>query len=147
MMEAIRALTVSELIARVVILVASVTGVLQMMPVKVNPWSWLAKRVGRAINKEMMDKFEAIDRKVDKLECNMERAAATNNRTKIIRFASEIRLRQKHSKDYFDEVMCAITEYDQYCEDHPDFKNNITQASSKLIEETYHECLRDNTFL
>lgn len=146
-MEAIMALTVSELIARIAILAATVTGILQFLPVKINPWSWLAKRVGRSINKELMDQFEMIDRKVDKLETNMERAAATNNRTKIIRFASEIRLRQKHSKDYFDEVMGAITEYDQYCEDHPDFKNSITQASSKLIEETYHECLRDNTFL
>ena len=94
-----------------------------------------------------MEAVNGIRSEVDEIKEDMAKGKAANQRTKIIRFGSEIRLREKHSKDYFDEIMNDITDYEQYCDTHPDFKNSITAASSDIIKETYKRCLEENSFL
>lgn len=35
---------------------------IQIAPVKVDPWSWIAKKVGRAINGEVLEKFGELEK-------------------------------------------------------------------------------------
>lgn len=44
---------------------ALVMTLVQIAPVQVNPWSWLAKRIGRAINAEVLDQVQTTQRKLD----------------------------------------------------------------------------------
>ena len=32
----------------------------QVSPIKVNPWSWLARKIGRAINGEVIDRVDRL---------------------------------------------------------------------------------------
>ena len=41
------------------IVIAALT-MIQIVPVKVNPWSFIARTIGRALNKELMDKLESV---------------------------------------------------------------------------------------
>lgn len=132
--------------------VVAVLGVfIQITPVKFNPLSWIAKKIGRAMNGEWEDKMDKrmdnFEIKVDKLEHSMDESNAKNNRTKILRYGDEILRGQRHSKDHFDEILVCITEYDQYCASHPDFKNHITEITTKRILATYEKCLEENSFL
>lgn len=34
----------------------------QIAPIKVDPWSWIAKKVGRAINGEVLEKFGELEK-------------------------------------------------------------------------------------
>ena len=146
-MEALQDLTVYELVGRIACIVVAISGVIQFTPIKLNPWSWLSKKIGKALTGDLLEAVNGVRAEVDEIKDNMAKSKAANQRTKIIRFGSEIRLREKHSKDYFDEIMNDITEYEQYCDAHPDFKNNITAASSEIIKETYKRCLEENSFL
>ena len=147
MLETLSAMSVYELAGRIALILAAVGVIIQITPIKLNPWSWLAKKVGRAMNSEMIDEIKDMRSELDDMKQEMEEQNAKYLRTKIIRFASEIRVHQLHTKDYFDEIMDDITSYDQYCEEHKDFKNNITVASSGLIVDTYKKCLEENSFL
>lgn len=147
MIQALQSLTVMELAGRIALAIAAISVVIQITPVKVNPWTWLARKIGKAINGDMIDEFKAVREDLDAMKADMEETNAKNLRTKIIRFASEIRVHQLHTKDYFDEIMEDITAYEQYCDTHKDFKNNITITSSELIVETYKKCLEENSFL
>lgn len=147
MIQALQNLTVMELAGRIALVIAAISIVVQITPIKVNPWSWLARKIGKAINSDMIDEFKAVREDLDAMKADMEETNAKNLRTKIIRFASEIRVHQLHTKDYFDEIMEDITAYEQYCDTHKDFKNNITITSSELIVETYKKCLEENSFL
>lgn len=146
-MEALQDLTIYELVGRIACIVIAISGIVQFTPIKLNPWSWIGRKIGKSINRDVIDAVSDLRKEVDEMRDNMARNKAANQRTKIIRFGSEIRLAQKHSKEYFDEIMQDITEYDQYCDEHPTFRNNITASSSEIIKETYKKCLEENSFL
>ena len=146
-MEALQNLTIYELVGRIACIVVAISGVIQFAPIKFNPWSWLGKKIGKALTGDLLEAVNNLSAEIDEIKEDMARGKAENQRTKIIRFGSEIRLREKHTKDYFDEIMTDITEYEKYCDTHPDFKNNITSASSEIIKETYKRCLEENSFL
>lgn len=144
----------SQRISDILATLALFSIVIEVAPIKINPWSFLAKKIGKAMNSDVLDSIVTLDKKVNQLdsyvkqleqaqlECEAKRA-----RTRILRFGDEVRLNVKHSKDSFDEVLADITFYDTYCSTHPDFKNNRTKSTEKVIVDVYEECLRNDSFL
>ena len=139
--------------------------VLQIAPIKINPWSWLGKligrffgwlgkRVGKAINGDVITELEEIKDRLTVLEKHDEQQDATRARDKaldarrrILRFADECRRKDKHSEEHFNNVFEDIKYYTSYCRDHEDFANDKARLSIKRIEEVYEECGRENSFL
>ena len=73
----------------------------QIAPIKINPWSAVARGIGKTMNKDMMDKLESVETEVkdlkekhDKLESRMDKDDADACRTRIIRFADELTSRK-----------------------------------------------------
>ena len=119
----------------------------QITPIKINPWSWIAKRIGRAINSEVLEKVNKIDETVEKLKDEDAEQWASLSRTHILRFGDEILHGVAHSKEHFDQILVDISKYESYCKDHPEYLNNIANATIKQIKKTYQKCLEDNSFL
>ena len=147
-------LTMGELLGWGSDAVVALSGVVEFSKIKINPWTWLARHVGRAINGEVLDKMDTLNERVDKLSGKVDQSEARQDerdaktaRTHILRFGDEARIGVRHSKESFDEVLADITAYETYCNAHPEFPNNRTRAAEKFISETYDECLRENKFL
>lgn len=147
-------LTMGELLGWGSAAVVALSGFVEFSKIKINPWTWLARHVGRAINGEVLDKVDGISTRVDKLadkvdqsEARQDERDAKTARNHILRFGDEVRIGVRHSKESFDEVLADITAYESYCNAHPEFPNNRTRAAEKFISETYDECLRENKFL
>ena len=147
-------LTMGELLGWCGAAVVALSGVVEFSKIKINPWTWFARHVGRAINGEVLDKMDALNERVDKLSGKVDQIEARQGerdaktaRTHILRFGDEVRIGTRHSKESFDEVLADITAYETYCNAHPEFPNNRTRAAEKFISETYDECLRENKFL
>lgn len=123
--------------------------VIQVSPIKINPWSWIARKVGSACNKETNDAVKDLNEVVVRLQHICEETDAKVARERILWFGDELIFapEKKHSKDRFDSVLAYITEYDNYCADHPEFKNHITGSTTKMIMEVYERCMREHTFL
>lgn len=120
--------------------------VIQITPIKINPWSWLARKVGRAINGEVLSKQDQLCTDLADLRFTVDERAAKDSRIRILRFGDEILHGREHSKEHFDQILQDITEYDQYCREHPDFKNNMTQITTQKIMETYAEVWENRAF-
>ena len=147
-------LTMGELLGWGSAAVVALSGVVEFSKIKINPWTWLARHVGRAINGEVLDKMDTLNERVDKLSGKVDQSEARQDerdakmaRAHILRFGDEVRIGVRHSKESFDEVLADITAYETYCNAHPEFPNNRTRAAEKFISETYDECLRENKFL
>lgn len=121
--------------------------VLQLAPVKINPWTWIARAVGRAINAELIAEFGDLKKEVQTIKKNTEEHEAKSARVRILRFGDEILHNVKHSQEHFNQILLDITEYEEYCSHHPEFRNNVTGITTKRIMETYEKCLKDNDFL
>lgn len=119
----------------------------QIVPVKINPWSWVAKAIGRAINGEVLAKLGEVEKRLDKHITTDDRRAADGNRTRILHFNNELLRNLKHTKEEFVEVLAEIDAYEKYCREHPDYPNNRAILAIENIRETYKRRLDKHDFL
>ena len=123
------------------------TTLIQVSPIKVNPWSWLARTIGRAINKEILENVNSMQETLDKHITKDDERYAKQCRLRILRFNDEILQNKLHTKEHFDEILDDITEYERYCSDHPNYKNNKAVMAIHNVNRVYSECLTKNSFL
>lgn len=114
--------------------------VVQIAPVKVNPWSWLARTIGRAVNAEVIKKLDAHITMDD-------RRCADGHRTRILHFNNELLRDIDHTKEEFTEVLAEIDAYEDYCRGHPEYPNNRAVLAIENIREVYKERLKRHDFL
>lgn len=114
---------------------------IQVAPVKINPWSWLAKAIGKAMG------IEAIEKKLDAHIDMDDRRTADGHRARILHFNNEMLRDINHTKEEFTEVLAEIDAYELYCREHPEYPNNRAILAIKNIQEVYMERLKRHDFL
>ena len=140
-------MTVTQLLAGGGGLLVVVMTLVQISPVKINPWTALAKAIGRAINGEVIQKVDKLGRDLQTVRQEAAEQAAISYRARILRFGDEIMHDVRHSKDHFDQTLHDITEYEKYCKANPEFENNMTALTAARIKKIYSQCLEKNDFL
>lgn len=139
-------MTMEEIATGGGILLVAMT-LIQIAPIKLNPWSALAKAVGRAINGEVIAKVDRLERELLDMKENQEERDAISCRARILHFGDETIHGVRHTKEHFDQILRDITTYERYCDDHPNFENNTTVLTSQRIKDIYEECLKTKDFL
>lgn len=136
------------------LLAVGVTGVIQVSPIKVDPWSTLAKKIGNAINQDIIVKVDDLENTVAEIQkVNDQRAAREDERNaciarqRILRFGDEVRHGQNHSEEHYNDILEDITDYEKYCDTHKDFKNQKAQSTIKIIVKAYEGHMQNNDFL
>lgn len=147
-------LAIKDYVSDIVAVLAIFSIVIEVAPIKINPWSFIASKLGKAFNKEVLNEITTLNNRVNELDKSVQQSEALQKerdaktaRTNILRFGDEIRIGTRHSKESFDEILSDITEYESYCATHQDFKNNRTKSTEKIIIEVYEHCLRTDSFL
>ena len=115
----------------------------EISPIKINPWSW----IGKVLNKDILHKLEKVEKDVAEVKREVGESSAVSSRYRILRFDDEILHDMKHSKEHFDQILLDIDVYEKFCDEHPDFKNNLAVMAIKHIKEIYSNCSRENSFL
>ena len=93
---------------------------------------------------KQIDSLEEAFNQKNKEDAEKEAKAA---RRRILRADDEIRMGMKHSKDFFDDVLRDIDAYEEFCDEHPHFKNRCAESAIKNVAETYETCKAQNSFL
>lgn len=151
--------------------VAIFTVAQKIAPKGKKPWSILLSFIGREINadivqtqNELSERIDALDKKLESIQQDMsgridvldakimntdqklDKSIAISSRVRILRFGDELYERRAHGRESFSQVFEDIKTYDDYCESHKDFKNHMTESTTKIIAETYDELLRKKDF-
>lgn len=140
-------MTWEEIVARCAVILLGLSAIIQIAPIKINPWSWIAKKIGRALNSEVIEKVDKLEKDVKQLQSDLDEQSARNARARILRFGDEILHGVKHSQEHFDEILSCITDYTKYCDEHPEFRNHVTVITTQHILDVYDNCRRENSFL
>lgn len=119
----------------------------EITPIKINPWSWIGRGVGRLINGEVIDKVDNLNQELTDHKAKSEERHATLCRAHILRFGDEILHGIPHSKEGYDSILLDVDYYEEYCEKHPNYKNNIAVETIKHIKYMYHKHLQEDSFL
>ena len=121
--------------------------IIQISPIKINPWSYLARRMGKALNREVIDKIDQLSIDLIDLRNVCDEREADLCRTHILHFNDEILHDVNHTKEHFDQILIDISNYELYCNSHPNYKNNIANDAISRIKRTYQKCGDEGTFL
>ena len=107
-------------------------------------WGFLQFLLERKDKKKDCSKkiLEAIQKINDKLD----QRTAISCRIRILKFMDEIIEGWEHSKDSYNQIMRDITDYLQYCDDHPQFLNHQTDATIERLKKDYEQRLATNDF-
>lgn len=119
----------------------------QLSPIKINPWNAIARWLGKAINGEVLDKLETVERRMNEhIKADDERDADMH-RARILQFNTELLRDIKHTKEDFTEILYNIDCYERYCREHPDYQNNRAVHAIANIGRVYDERLEKHDFL
>ena len=75
------------------------------------------------------------------------RVLADTRRVRILRGSDEIKLKMRHSEEWFNQMNEDITEYERYCDTHPGYKNNRAVHAIANINAVYDKAYAENDFL
>ena len=134
-------MSIQELLLKGGGIVFALLTLVQITPIKVNPWSAIARAIGKAlIWGDIMAKLEEHIRVDDERDADM-------HRYRLLRFNTELLRKTRHTKEEFDEILYSVTYYERYCEDHPKYENNRAVLAIENIKRVYKECMETNDFL
>ncbi|MBS6533635.1 MAG: hypothetical protein KH338_08395 [Oscillospiraceae bacterium] len=121
--------------------------VIQLAPIKVNPWSAIAKAIGRAVNAEVLAELERTRIRLDDHIRTDDERAADMHRARILRFNQELIRQIPHTREEFIEVLTEIDRYQRFCREHPDYPNSRAVHAIANIGRVYDERLQKHDFL
>lgn len=121
--------------------------VIQLAPIKVNPWSAIAKAIGRAVNAEVLAELEQTRIRLDDHIRTDDERAADMHRARILRFNQELIRQIPHTREEFIEVLTEIDRYQRFCREHPDYPNSRAVHAIANIGRVYDERLQKHDFL
>ena len=147
-------MTLQELIAGWGGAIALVLTLVQIAPVRLNPWSALGRAVGRAVNSDVLRQLDELRRAqeesrrlLDSHILSSGEAAADTHRRRILAFNNELLRAIPHTREDFLDILAEINAYEAYCDGHPDYSNQRATHAIANIGRVYDERLQKRDFL
>lgn len=118
----------------------------QIAPIKLNPWGAIFKWLGRQLNREVMEKIDTLETQLDDHIKESAEAELRARRVSILDFSSSVIQGVNYHKEKFDFMIAECDSYEKYCQDN-NVKNGVAEASIAEIRRVYKERLHSNSFL
>lgn len=128
-------------------LLAVLLTLVQIAPVKINPWSAIAKAIGKAINADVLRELDTVTQKLDTHIRVDDERNADSYRTRILQFNNELLREIQHTREDFIEILAVIDDYESYCRSHKEYKNNRAVCAIENIKRVYMDRLQKHDFL
>lgn len=127
---------------------------IQIAPIKVNPWSALVKWFGKSINADVLEKLDEVETAQKETRARLDAHIAVDDernadehRLRILQFSNELLRDIPHTQEEFIEILAEIDFYEDYCDDHPKYENNRAVHAIAHIKKVYDERLDKHDFL
>lgn len=119
----------------------------EIAPIKINPWSAIAKAIGRALNAEVLAELKHTQKKLDEHIRVDDQRDADSHRQRILQFNNELLRDIPHTREDFIEILAVIDCYEAYCKGHSDYKNSRCVHAIANIGRVYDDRLKKHDFL
>lgn len=132
----------------------AVLSLLEIAPIKVNPWSAIARGLGRAFNAEVLADLKTVQQAqqdtrsaLDKHQAADDEYKAECHRAALLAFNTSLLRGELHTQEDFFDAFRHIDQYEDYCRSHPGYKNNRASHAIANIGRVYDERLKARDFL
>ena len=117
----------------------------EVTPIKINPWSVLLKWIGRKTNAELYSKVDALSSDMETFKKDFENKNANDLRWSILGFASSCRKGERHSREEWKHVVEQMAFYEDYVEEKK-ITNGVIKEDTKYLRNLYHRISAENDF-
>lgn len=122
--------------------------IVQVAPIKINPWDFLLGWVGERFNSGINKRINEVDNRVNNLEKSIDSHIEKcdiddwkKKRNYIIKFVNEGVNGARHTKEAFENIIALCDEYEEYVKQHPNVHNGVINDSMYAIRTRYQEHL------
>lgn len=119
-------------------IIVMLLSIVEIAPVKVNPWRWLKS-------------FAELPSRVEKLENEFKDDRAFRWRSLIFNRSRTIERGLKTGelmrREEWEDTLETISNYERYCNHHPEFKNELAVQTIEYIRKQYQYALEHDLFL
>ena len=119
-------------------------GLIQISPIKINPLSWIARKIGNALNADILKRLDGTDKAITELDKKLDKHVLENEREKmddcrrrILMFNEKVLAEDKITKERYDSVLEDIDIYEKYCNSNPDYPNSKALLSIENLKKDY----------
>lgn len=110
---------------------------IEISPIKLNPIQWL----GKVLTKSVVERLDATEKHVDKIEAKLDEHIASAYRTKIISFQDDIVHRgMNKTHKQWREILRACMEYEEYVANNKLINGDGTEAIEFIRAEYQVKC-------
>ena len=138
MKEVVDTLLLPPLFFKDFAILAAILTIVQVTPIKFNPWTWLKN-------------FIALPKQLENLEHEFNDDRAFRWRSLIFNRSRTIEKSLKTGdllrREEWEDTIETIGNYERYCEGHPEFKNELAVQTIEYIKNQYQFALEHNLFL
>lgn len=141
--------------------IVGLMSLLEVSKIEINPWTYLARKFGNAINHDISEQIKEVNQRIDDVESSIDEVKriqtddeskadeyrAITSRVRILKFNEELLRDVKHSKEMFDQVLEDVTKYTHYCAEHPNFENDKAVLAINNVRKCYEKCLEQHDFI
>ena len=119
--------------------------VVEITPIKINPWSKILKSVGKIMNQDLCVEMKNINEKLKVVSSRVDENEIDRIRYEILDFSNACRNNREHSKDQFQHVIDINKKYHKILEENG-LENGIIDVEYDYILRVYKDC-QDNGML
>jgi len=119
--------------------------VVEITPIKINPWSKILKSVGKIMNQDLCVGMKNINEKLKVVSSRVDENEIDRIRYEILDFSNACRNNREHSKDQFQHVIDINKKYHKILEENG-LENGIIDVEYDYILRVYKDC-QDNGML
>ncbi len=131
--EMLEKLTAGEMAGWAVVLLILFLSILQIAPIRINPWDSVFAWLGDKLN----------GKKLDEMEDQINQMWIDSHRQAILTFARECRHGVEHSADEWSHILTVADQYSSYCQKR-NVPNGVVKADMEFLKELYIELSRDH---
>ena len=154
-------LAIKDHVSTILAALTALSIVIEVAPIKINPWSRFAENISKAFNKPTLNKIASVEQQLKKTNeklaetnakldghmANDELQKAEDARAAALRFNNELLRNIPHTREEFFEVLQKIDIYEDFCDRHKDYENNRAVHAIANINRVYDERLAKHDFL
>ena len=116
--------------------IAVLLSLIQISPLKLNPWDKLLGWIGKKVNGATEKRLESVEKQILDMWVNSHRQC-------ILTFARECRDEIKHDSEEWAHILSLADEYEVYCQKNT-VSNGVVKADTEYIRNLYQELSRDH---
>ena len=120
--------------------------VIQIAPIKVNPWDKALTWLGNKMNADMNKRVDVLEEKLDTHIKDSTEERIRKVRADILDFGNACMNGRPHTKEEFEFVISECDTYEKHIES-LQIKNGVATATITEIRRLYEKHLRENSFL